>query len=129
MEEAHNSPYSMHPGGDKLYKDMKKVFRWPNMKREVAEFVAKCLTCQKVKIEHRRPQGKVQSLEVPSWKWDSISMDFVGALPKTKVGNDTIWVIVDRLTKTATFIPMRSTWSMDQLGRAYVKFVVKYHGT
>ncbi|XP_021717295.1 uncharacterized protein LOC110685140 [Chenopodium quinoa] len=67
MEEAHNSPYSMNLGGDKLYKDMKKTFWWPNMKREVAEFVAKCLTCQKVNIEHRRPQGKVQSLEVPKW--------------------------------------------------------------
>ncbi|XP_021718806.1 uncharacterized protein LOC110686493 [Chenopodium quinoa] len=113
----------MHPGGDKLYKDMKKIFWWPNMKREVAEFVTKCLTCQKVKIEHRRPQEKVQSLEVPKWKWDSISMDFVGALPKTKAGNDTIWVIVDRLTKSAAFIPMRSNWTMDQLGRAYVKWL------
>lgn len=66
MEEAHNSPYSMHPGGDKLYKDLKKTFWWSNMKKEVAEFVAKCLTCQKVKIEHKRPQGMVQPLEVPS---------------------------------------------------------------
>lgn len=128
MEEAHSSPYSIHPGGDKLYKDLKKTFWWPNMKREIAEFVAKCLTCQKVKTEHKRPQGKVQPLEVPSWKWDSIAMDFVGALPRTKKGNDTIWVVVDRLTKSAVFIPMKNTWSMDQLARAYVKYVVKYHG-
>ncbi|XP_057248255.1 uncharacterized protein LOC130590229 [Beta vulgaris subsp. vulgaris] len=86
MEEGHNSPYSMHPGGDKLYKDLKKNFWWARMKLDIAEFVSKCLTCQKVKSEHKRPQGKVQPLDVPGWKWDSISMDFVVALPKGKSG-------------------------------------------
>ena len=105
MEEGHNTPYSIHPGGDKLYKDLKKVYWWPNMKKEVAEFVAKCLTCQKIKIEHKRPQGTVQSLEIPGWKWDCISMDFVTCLPRTKSGYDTIWVVVDRLIKSAVFIP------------------------
>ena len=109
MEEAHNTPYSVHPGGDKLYKDLKKVYWWPRMKNEVAEFVAKCLTCQKVKIEHKRPQGTVQPLDIPGWKWDCISMDFVTCLPNTRNGNDTIWVVVDRLTKSAVFIPMKET--------------------
>ena len=98
------------------------------MKKDVAEFVAKCLTCQKVKIEHKRPQGTVQPLEIPGWKWDCISMDFVTCLPKTRSGNDTIWVVVDRLTKSAVFIPMKETWKMEQLAKAYIKHVVRLHG-
>ena len=128
LEEAHNSPYSVHPGGDKLYKDLKKTFWWPNMKKDVAEFVARCLTCQKVKFEHRRPQGKIQSLEVPEWKWDSISMDFVVGLPRSRKGNNMIWVIVDRLTKSAHFIPMKDTWNKKELANAYVKNVLTLHG-
>ncbi|XP_074267275.1 uncharacterized protein LOC141590597 [Silene latifolia] len=84
LTEAHATPYSVHPGGDKLYKDLKKTFWWPNMKKEVAEFVSRCLTCQRVKGEHKRPQGKVQPLEVPEWKWESISMDFIVGLPRTQ---------------------------------------------
>ena len=128
MREGHNTPYSVHPGGDKLYKDLKQQYWWPGMKRDVAEFVSKCLTCQKVKIEHRRPQGKIQSLEVPQWKWDSISMDFVVGLPRTRSGNNAIWVIVDRLTKSVVFIPMKDTWTMEQHARAYIKYVVRLHG-
>ena len=101
--------YSVHPSGDKLYKDLKQTFWWPNMKREVAEFVSRCLTCQKVKSEHKRPQGKLQPLEIPEWKWESISMDFVCGLPRTPKKNNTIWVIVDRLTKSAHFVAMKDT--------------------
>jgi hypothetical protein len=98
------------------------------MKREVAEFVSKCLTCQKIKIDHRRPGGLLQPLEVPEWKWDSISMDFVTGLPPTQKGNNTIWVIVDRLTKVAHFIAMKNTWTMEQMANAYVKEIVRLHG-
>ena len=128
MSEAHNTPYSVHPGGDKLDKDLKQNFWWPGMKREVAEFVSKCLVCQKVRIEHKRPSGLVQSLEVPTWKWDSISMDFVTGLPTTSSGKNAIWVVVDKLTKSARFIAMKETWSMDQLADAYVREVVRLHG-
>ncbi|XP_074293221.1 uncharacterized protein LOC141620186 [Silene latifolia] len=86
LTEAHDTPYSVHPGGDKLYKDLKKTFWWPNMKKEVAEFVSRSLTCQRVKGEHKRPQGKVQPLDVPEWKWESISMDFIVGLPRTQRG-------------------------------------------
>ncbi|XP_021716891.1 uncharacterized protein LOC110684765 [Chenopodium quinoa] len=98
------------------------------MKREVAESVSKCLMCQKVKIDHKRPMGKVQPLEIPGWKWDSISMDFVTGLPKTRTGNDTIMVIVDRLTKSAMFIPIKETWKKKQLASVYVKNIVRLHG-
>ena len=128
MFEAHNTPYSVHPGGDKLYKDLKLLFWWPNMKREVAEFVAHCLVCQKVKIEHKKPGGLLQPLDIPIWKWDSVSMDFVTGLPSTRGGKNAIWVVVDRLTKSARFIAMKDTWTMDQLADAYVREVVRLHG-
>ncbi|XP_074299554.1 uncharacterized protein LOC141630681 [Silene latifolia] len=92
LTEAHSTPYSVHPGEDKLYKDLKKIFGWPRMKKEVDQFVSRCLTCQRVKGEHKRPQGKVQSLGVPEWKWQSISMDFIVGLPRTQKGNNMIWL-------------------------------------
>ncbi|XP_074301567.1 uncharacterized protein LOC141632968 [Silene latifolia] len=92
LTEAHATPYSVHPGGDKLYKDLKKTFWWPNMKKEVAEFVSRCLTCQRVKGEHKRPQGKVRPLDVPEWKCESISMNFIVGLPRTQRGNNMIWI-------------------------------------
>ena len=128
LTEGHYAPYSIHPGGDKMYQDLKKIFWWPNMKREIAEFVSKCLTCQKIKAEHKRPAGLTQPLDVPVWKWDSIAMDMVTGLPTTVKGMNAIWVIVDRLTKSAKFIPMKKTWTMEQLARAYLDNVVRYHG-
>ncbi|KAL5569806.1 hypothetical protein UlMin_026381 [Ulmus minor] len=99
LEEAHTTPYSVHPGATKMYKDMKEVFWWSGMKKDVANYVAKCLVCQKIKAEHQRPAGVLQPIEIPEWKWEQISMDFVVGLPKTTNGYDAVWVIVDRLTK------------------------------
>lgn len=98
------------------------------MKKEVAEYVSKCLVCQKVKFEHQRPGGLLQPLEIPMWKWDSISMDFVMGLPRTTTGKNAVWVVVDRLTKVAHFIPMKETWSMEELANAYQREVVRLHG-
>jgi len=128
LKEGHYTPYSVHPGGDKLYKDLKCNFWWSGMKKDVAEFVAKCLNCQRVKAERSKQKGLLQPLEIPQLKWDSISMDFVGGLPLTRSGKDKIWVIVDRLTKTARFIAIKDTWTMTQLTKAYVSQVVKHHG-
>ena len=85
------------------------------MKNEVAEFVSKCLTCQKVKAEHKLPGGELQKIELPEWKWEQITMDFVTGLPRTTSGNDSIWVIVDRLTKSAHFIAIKVTFSAEKL--------------
>ncbi|GJW12090.1 putative reverse transcriptase domain-containing protein [Tanacetum coccineum] len=98
MHESHKSKYSIHPGSDKMYQDIKKLYWWPNMKADIATYVSKCLTCAKVK------------------------------LPKTSQGYDTIWVIVDRLTKSAIFTPMRETDPLDKLARMYLKEVVTRHG-
>ncbi|GJX25006.1 putative reverse transcriptase domain-containing protein [Tanacetum coccineum] len=98
------------------------------MKADIATYVSKCLTCAKVKAEHQRPSGLLVQPKIPEWKWDNITMDFVMKLPKTSQGYDTIWVIVDRLTKSAIFTPMRETDPLDKLARMYLKEVVTRHG-
>ncbi|KAI3669693.1 hypothetical protein L6452_41033 [Arctium lappa] len=120
LEDAHKSKYSIHPGSTKMYRDLKLHFWWPVMKLDVARYVERCVTCSQVKAEHQRPYGSLQSLEIPEWKWEHITMDFVTKLPKTLRGHDTIWVIVDRLTKSAHFLPMRETLPMDKLAKLYI---------
>ncbi|GJW89189.1 putative reverse transcriptase domain-containing protein [Tanacetum coccineum] len=92
-----------------MYQDLKKLYWWPNMKEIIAEYVGKCLTCSRVKAECQKPSGLLVQPEIPMWKWERIIMDFITKLPKTSNGHDTIWVIVDRLTKSAHFIPTRET--------------------
>ena len=107
MDEAHKTKYSVHPGSDKMYLDLKKHYWWPNMKAEIATYVSKCLTCSKVKAEYQKPSGLLQQPDIPEWKWEQITMDFVTKLPKTPNGYDTIWVVVDRLTKFTHFLPIK----------------------
>ncbi|KAJ9544216.1 hypothetical protein OSB04_023923 [Centaurea solstitialis] len=114
MDEAQQSRYSIHPGSDKMYKGLKEHYWWPGMKKDIATYVSKCLTCARIKAEHQKPSGLLQQPENPEWKWERISMDF---LPKTKKGHDSIWVIVDRLTKSAHFLPIRETYSIDRLAQ------------
>nr|GFA37904.1 transposon Ty3-I Gag-Pol polyprotein [Tanacetum cinerariifolium] len=98
-----------------MYHDLKQYFWWSGMKRDVATFVARCLICQQVKIEHQRASGLLQQLDIPVWKWDEISMDFVTGLPPTQRRHDAIWVVVDRLTKSAHFLPIRKDFSVSRL--------------
>nr|GEU77155.1 putative reverse transcriptase domain-containing protein [Tanacetum cinerariifolium] len=112
MHEAHKSKYSIHPGSDKMYQDLKKLYWWPNMKAIIAEYVGKCLICSRVKAKCQKPSGLLIQPEIFMWKWKRITTDFVTKLPKTLNGHDTIWVIVDRLTKSAHFIPTRETDSI-----------------
>ncbi|GJT41479.1 putative reverse transcriptase domain-containing protein [Tanacetum coccineum] len=128
MHESYKLKYSIHPGSEKMYQDMKKLYWWPNMKANIATYVSKCLTCAKVKAEHQRPSGLLVQPDIPQWKSDNITMDFVTKLPKSSQGYDTIWVIVDRLTKSAIFVLMRETDPMDKLARIYLKEVVTRHG-
>nr|GFC70036.1 retrotransposon protein, putative, Ty3-gypsy subclass [Tanacetum cinerariifolium] len=107
MHESQKSKYYVHLGSDKMYQELKQLYWWPNMKADIATYVSKCLTCLKVKAEHQKPSGLLVQLEIPQWKWDNITMDFVTKLPKTSSGYDTILVIVDRLTKSELFLPMR----------------------
>ncbi|GJS18128.1 putative reverse transcriptase domain-containing protein [Tanacetum coccineum] len=90
MHESHKSKYSIHPGSDKMYQDLKKLYWWPNMKEIIAEYVGKCLTCSRVKAECQKPSGLLLQPEIPMWKWEIITMDFVTKLPRTSNGHDTI---------------------------------------
>ncbi|GJU09924.1 putative reverse transcriptase domain-containing protein [Tanacetum coccineum] len=127
MHESYKSKYSVHTGSDKMYQYMKLLYWWPNMKADIATYVSKCLTCLKVKVEHQKPSSLLVQPEIPQWKWDNITMDFVTKLLKTSNGYDTIWVIVDRLTKSAHFLPMRENDSMDKLARLYLKEVKSFY--
>nr|GFC36905.1 putative reverse transcriptase domain-containing protein [Tanacetum cinerariifolium] len=120
MYESHKSKYSIHLGSDKMYQDMKKLYWRPNMKADIATYVSKCLTYAKIKAEYQRPSGLLVQPKIPEWKWDNITMDFVTKLPKSSQGYDTIWVIVDRLPKSAIFTPIRETDPMDKLARMYL---------
>ncbi|GJY19940.1 ribonuclease H-like domain-containing protein [Tanacetum coccineum] len=128
MDEAHKSKYSVHPEADKMYHDLRDMYWWPGMKRDIATYVSKCLTCSKVKAEHQRPSGLLQQPEIPEWKWDKITMDFITKLPRSKNGHDTIWVIVDRLTKSAHFLAIREDYSTERLARIYIDEIVARHG-
>ncbi|KAI3771892.1 hypothetical protein L6452_03063 [Arctium lappa] len=128
LEDAHKSKYSIHPGSTKMYRDLKLLYWWPVMKLDVARYVEQCVTCLQVKAEHQKPYGSLQSLEIPEWKWEHITMDFVTKLPKTLKGHDAIWVIVDRLTKSAHFLAMRETLPMDKLAKLYIDEVISRHG-
>nr|GFA88003.1 reverse transcriptase domain-containing protein [Tanacetum cinerariifolium] len=104
MHESHKSKYSIHPGSDKMYQDMKKLYWWPNKKADIATYISKCLTCAKVKAEHQKPSGLLVQPKIPEWKWDNITMDFVTKLPKPDID------------------------PMDKLARIYLKEVVTRHG-
>ncbi|GJY52766.1 putative reverse transcriptase domain-containing protein [Tanacetum coccineum] len=128
MHESHKSKYSIHPGSEKMYQDVKKLYWWPNMKADIATYVSKCLTCARVKAENQRPSGLLVQPEIPEWKWDNITMDFITKLPRSSQGFDTIWVIVDRLTKSAHFLPIRENDPLDKLARLYLNRIVARHG-
>ncbi|GJR71834.1 reverse transcriptase domain-containing protein [Tanacetum coccineum] len=128
MDEAHKSRYYVHPGADKMYYDLRDMYWWPGMKRDIATYVSKCLTCAKVKAEHQRPSGLLQQPEIPEWKWENITMDFITKLPRTRNGHDAIWVVVDRLTKSAHFLAIREDYSTEKLARLYTDEIVTRHG-
>nr|GEW70213.1 retrotransposon protein, putative, Ty3-gypsy subclass [Tanacetum cinerariifolium] len=128
MYESHKSKYSIHPGLDKMYQDLKLLYWWSNMKEDVATYVSKCLTCTKVKAEHQKMSGLLQQPEIPVWKWERITMDFVSGLPRTPNVYDTILVIVDRLTKSVHFLPMKKTDSMEKLMQLHLREIVCRHG-
>ncbi|XP_071933774.1 uncharacterized protein [Coffea arabica] len=128
LEESHRSKYTIHPGVTKMYHDVKGLYWWEGLKKNVAEFVQRCLICQQVKAEHQKPSGLLQPLEIPEWKWEHITMDFVTGLPRSQKGFDTIWVIVDRLTKSAHFLPVSMSFSLEKLVKLYTEEILRLHG-
>nr|GEZ12739.1 reverse transcriptase domain-containing protein [Tanacetum cinerariifolium] len=129
MHESHKSKYSIHLGSEKMYQDMKKLYWWLNIKADIATYVSKCLTCAKIKVEHQRPSGLLVQPTIPVWKWDNILIDFITKLPKSSQGFNTIYVIIDRLTKSAHFLPIRKNDPMEKLARLYLHRIVTRHET
>ena len=103
-----------------MYRDLRRQYYWSRMKRHFGDFVRRCLKCQQVKAEHQRPIGLLQPLEVAEWKWEHVTMDFVTHLPRTSRRHDAVWVIVDRLTKSAHFLAMRMTFTPEEFCRLYI---------
>ncbi|WVZ64251.1 hypothetical protein U9M48_013803 [Paspalum notatum var. saurae] len=128
LDESHNSQFAIHPESNKMFHDLKQRFWWTRMKREIARYVSECDVCQRVKAEHLKPAGTLQPLPIPSWKWEDISMDFITGLPKTHDGYDPIWVIVDRLTKSAHFLPVRTRYPVEKYAELYLTRIVCLHG-
>ncbi|GKB83188.1 putative reverse transcriptase domain-containing protein [Tanacetum coccineum] len=128
MNKAYTTKYFVHPGADKMYYDLRDLYWWPGMKKDIALYVSKCLTCSKVKAEHQKPSGLLQQPEIPKWKWENITMDFITKLPRTSSGHDAIWVIVDRLTKSAHFLAVREDYKTEKLTGLYINEIVARHG-
>ena len=111
-----------------MYHDMKQYYWWRGMKKDISEYVSKCLTCQKVKVKHQVPSGLLNPLPIPQWKWDNITMDIVSDFPLTQRKYDVVWVIVDRLTKFAHFLLVRLDYSMDRLTELCVSEIFRLYG-
>ncbi|GJW28806.1 putative reverse transcriptase domain-containing protein [Tanacetum coccineum] len=125
MHESHKLKYSIHPGSEKMYQDMKKLYLWPNTNADVATYVSKCLTCAKVKAEHQRPSGLLIQPAILEWKWDNVTMDFITKLPRSSQGFDTIWVLVKvgkvtyRLELPQEFSIVYHTFHVSNLKKCY----------
>jgi hypothetical protein len=127
LREAHDSAYSIHVGSTKMYHDLKRRYWWYRMKRAATEYMALCNNCQRVKAECQRPIEILQPLKIPQWKWEEISMDFIVGLPTTQSGYDSIWVIVDRFSKVAHFILVKTTYKGAKLVELYIARIVCLH--
>lgn len=128
LEECHMNGISIHLGATNMYQNLRKLFWWPYMNKEVVEFVYACLTSQKSKSEHQKSSGLMQPLSFPKWKWDIFSMGFVTSLSKTTKGCGSIWVIVDRLTKSTNFILIKINYTLQKLVELYIEKIVSLHG-
>jgi len=128
LKEVHKIHYSGHHEYHKMITMLRKYFFWPNMKNEVAKFLARCMECQQVKYEHQHPAGLLQRLPIPEWKWEVISIDFIIGLPRIKRQNDFVMVIVDKLSKATHFIPVKSTYKVVNIANIFMKEVFRLHG-
>ena len=128
LREFYCSHFSVHPGVTKMYHDLRRQYYRNGMKKHVEDFVQQYITCQQVKAEHQRLAGLLQPLKVVKWKWEYVKMNVVTYLPRTSRGHDAVWVIVDRLTKSAHFLAMRMTFTLEEFCRLYVREIVRLHG-
>jgi hypothetical protein len=127
LDEAHAFMYSIHPGSIKMYHDLSQQFWWTRMKRETTHYVSECDIYRKVKADCMKPRGLLQPLSIPDWKWDDISMDLIVGLLLTAQKFDSIWVILDRLTKSTHFIPVSTKYRVEKYAKIYMAHVLCLH--
>eukprot|EP00253_Pinus_taeda_P020615 PITA_20615 len=128
LNEAHRAVYMAHPGVKKMSVDLKPLFFWKGMKKDIVNLVARCLECQRVKAKHRHPAGLLQPHEIPKSKWEVISMDFIVGLPMTPRRHDSIFVVVDTLTKSAHFLLVKTTYKAPKIVRVFINEIMRLHG-
>jgi hypothetical protein len=128
LDEAHTLRYSIHSGSIKMYHDLRQQFWWIRMKHETALYVSECDTCRKVKTDYMKSGGLLQSLSILDWKWDDISMEFIVGLPLTACKCNSIWVIMDRLTKSAHFISVNTNYNVQKYAKIYIAHMLCLHG-
>lgn len=124
LEEAHGSRYSIHPWSTKMYHDVREIYLLEGLKKGIAEFVAKCKKCLQVKDENLKSSGLLQEIKIPTWKWEDIKIDFVVGLPRTQKSQDSMWVVVDRLTNCARFISVKSSYSAEDYERIFLNEIL-----
>ena len=127
LREFHCSRFSVHPADMKMYRDLRHQYYSSGMKRRIGGFVLRCLTCQQVKSKHQRLVGLLHRLEVAEWKWEHVMMDFMTHLSRTSQRHDAVWVIVDRLTKSAYFLSVRMTFTLEEFCKLYIREIVQLH--
>jgi hypothetical protein len=128
LKEMHNVAYVGHPGYQKNMAAVKGHYFWSGLKKEIVEYIAICMECQKVKAEHKHPAGLLQPLPIPEWKWDVVTMDFITRLPRTSKKHYSIMVVVDKLTKATHFIPLKTTHRAADVADIFLKEVSRLHG-
>jgi hypothetical protein len=128
FDEAHTSKYFIHPGGTKMYHDLKAQFWWTRMKHKTAHYVAECKMCRRVKTDHLRLDGLLQPLNIPAWKWEDINIDFIVGLPISSRKYDSIWLIVDRFTKSTHFILLHINYRAGKYVKLYIARILCLHG-
>jgi hypothetical protein len=128
MDELHKRPYTGHLGYQKMITTTRKQFYWPRLKMDIDDYLAKCIQCQQLKVEHRHLVRFLQPLPIPEWKWETISMDFITELPKSVKQNDVIMVVVDKLSKSSHFVPVKSTYKAIDIVNIFMKDIFRLHG-
>jgi hypothetical protein len=128
MDELHKRPYTGHPGYHKMITATRKQFYWPRLKKYIAEYLSKCIEFQQVKEKHRHPEGLLQPLPIPEWKWETISMDFIIGLPTSTKQNDVVMVVVDKLRKSTHFITIKSTCKAIDIANIFMKEIFRLYG-
>jgi hypothetical protein len=128
LKEMHNVPYAAHPGYQKTIIAVRSQFLWPGMKNDVVDYITRCMEYKRVKDEHRHPTSLLQPLPIPKKKWEVITIDFITKLPRTTRQHDLIMVVVDKLTKAAHFVPVKTTHTTTNIAKIYMKEIARLHG-